>query len=63
MKQLTKPPSWQFHLPLLNFPALALPQEKQRELALALVELLIDAARPQAQVQIPGGGDEPEANG
>jgi hypothetical protein len=41
---------------------LAVPQEKQRELALALVELLIDAAQPHAQFQVNGGGDEPEAN-
>ena len=62
MKQPTKPPSCQFHLPLLNLPALAVPQEKQRELVLALVELLIDAARPHAEFQVNGGGDEPKTN-
>ncbi len=62
MKQPTKSPSRQFNLPLLDLPALAVPQDKQRELALALVELLIDAARPHAQFQVNGGGDEPEAN-
>ena len=62
MKQPGKPPSLQFRLPLLDLPALAVPQEKQRELALALVELLIDAARPHAEPQVKGGGDEPEAN-
>jgi hypothetical protein len=63
MKQSVKPPSLQFNLPLLGLPALAVSDDKRRELALALVELLIDAARPPAQVQIPGGGDEPEAHG
>jgi hypothetical protein len=62
MKQPTKLPSRQFNLPLLDLPALAVPQEKQRELALALVELLIDAARPQAEFQVNGGGDEPQTN-
>ena len=62
MKQPAKPPSLQFNLPLLDLPALAVPKEKQRELALALVELLIEAARPHAEFQINGGGDEPEAN-
>lgn len=62
MKQPVKPPSLQFNLPLLDLPALAIPQDKQRELALALVELLIDAARPSATFPVSGGGDEPEAN-
>jgi len=62
MKQSAKPPSLQFNLPLLVLPALAVPKEKQRELALALVELLIEAARPHAEFRINGGGDEPEAN-
>jgi len=57
-----KPPSRQFNLPLLVLPALAVPKQKQRELALALMELLIDAARPHAEFQVNGGGDEPEAN-
>jgi len=55
-------PSRQFNLPLLVLPALAVPKQKQRELALALMELLIDAARPHAEFQVNGGGDEPEAN-
>jgi hypothetical protein len=63
MKQPVKSPTRQFYLPLLNLPPLAVPDDKRRELALALVELLVDAARPQAQVQIPGGGDEPKTNG
>jgi len=62
MKQATKPPSLQFNLRLLDLPALAVPQEKRRELALALVELLIDAARPHAEIQGNGGGDESQAN-
>lgn len=62
MKQPTKPPHLQFNLPLLDLTAVAVPQEKQRELTLALVELLIDAARPHAQGQANGGGDEPETH-
>jgi len=62
MKQPTKAPHLQFNLPLLDLPALAVPQEKQRELALALVELLIGAARPHAEFQVNGGGDESETN-
>ncbi len=62
MKQPTKPPHLQCNLPLVDLPALAVPKEKQRELALALVELLVDAARPRAKFQVQGGGDEPEAN-
>jgi hypothetical protein len=62
MKQPVKPPSLQFNLPLLNLPALTVPDDKQRELALALVELLIDAAHPNVEFQVQGGGNEPEAN-
>jgi hypothetical protein len=62
MKQPVKSPSLQFNLPLLDLPALAIPPDKQRELALTLVELLIEAARPHTQFQVNGGGDEPEAN-
>jgi hypothetical protein len=60
MKPSTKPPHLQFNLLLLDVPALAVPKEKERELALALVELLIDAARSHAQFQVNGGGDEPQ---
>jgi hypothetical protein len=62
MKQPTKPAHLQFNLPLLDLPVLAVPQAKRRELALALVQLLIDAARPQAEFPVNGGGDEPETN-
>lgn len=60
MKQPVKPPGLQFNLPLLDLPALAVPPDKQRELTLTLVELLIDAARPQTEFPVNGGGDEPE---
>jgi hypothetical protein len=62
MKQPVKSSRLQFNLPLLDRPALSIPQDKQRELALALVELLIDAAHPSTKSQVNGGGDEPEAN-
>lgn len=60
MKQPVKVPTLQFNLPLLDLPVLAVPPDKQRELALALVDLLIDAARPHTESQVGGGGDEPE---
>jgi hypothetical protein len=62
MKQPAKPPSRQFNLPLLDLPALVVPQDKRQELSLALMELRIDAARPHAKFQVNGGGDEPETN-
>jgi len=60
MKQPVKVPTLQFNLPLLGLPGLEIPHDKQRELALALVDLLIDAARPHSEGQVQGGGDEPE---
>jgi hypothetical protein len=47
-----KPPDLQLNLSLLNV------QETARELALALVELLINATRENVEQQDEGGGDE-----
>jgi hypothetical protein len=52
----------QFNLPLPDAPAAALPSNKQRELDLALVELLISAARESAGQPAERGGNEPEAD-
>jgi hypothetical protein len=60
MKRPAKQLNTQMNLPLLNAPATAVPDHKQKELALTLMELLINAARennigPRAN----GGKDEP----
>jgi len=47
-------PSRQLNLPLLDVPAGFLPDDKQGELVLALVELLVDAAQSPE-----GDEDEP----
>jgi hypothetical protein len=52
----------QFNLPLPDAPAAALPGNKQRELDLALMELLISAAREGAGRPGQGGGNEPEVD-
>jgi hypothetical protein len=48
----------QFNLPLLEAPAAALPDDKERELALALVEMLMSAARESERLPAQGGRDE-----
>jgi hypothetical protein len=62
MKRPAMPTIMQFMLPLPNGPAAALPSDKQRELALALTELLLSAARENASRPGQGGGHEPEAD-
>jgi hypothetical protein len=52
----------QLHLPLLTASKAAISDDKQRELAVALVELLISAAQENEEAQTNGGGDELEAN-
>ena len=52
----------QFNLPLPDAPAAALPGNKQRELDLALVEMLVSAARESAGRPAQGGGNEPEVD-
>jgi len=49
MKPLSRrcQPSAQLNLPLLNAPSSVLPDDKQAELVLALVELLVSAAHDQ----------------
>jgi hypothetical protein len=64
MKRPAKQLDTQMNLLLLNAPATAVPDHKQKELALTLMELLINAARVN-NLMLPanGGGDEsPEAH-
>jgi hypothetical protein len=53
----------QFNLSLVSEPAITIPQNKQRELKLALVELLTKVASPNNETQDNGGEDEYEING
>lgn len=52
----------QFNLPLPDAPAAVLPSNKQRELDVALVELLLSAARENAGDRAQGDGSEPKAD-
>jgi hypothetical protein len=62
MKRPVTPIKMQFNLPLLDVPAAALPANKQRELELALMELLVNAARECADLPAQGDGNESEAD-
>jgi hypothetical protein len=56
-----KPPphlSPQLHLPLLNIPLTVIPPDEHTELILALVELLLGAARAITPDRRDGGIDE-----
>jgi len=65
MKTQPKPTHDQLNLPLLNLAPTALPVGKDKELALALVELLVRAASSQSAVPLAkhGGANESEVNG
>ena len=52
----------QLHLPLLTASKADIADDKQRELAVALVELLISAAQENEEAKTNGGNDEPEAH-
>jgi hypothetical protein len=59
MKRSAKPLIPQINLPLIEAPA-TVPGDKQKELALTLMEILINAARENEIVpQGQGGRDEP----
>lgn len=53
-------PSAQLKLPLLDMPSSVLPDDKQTELTLALVDLLVSAAHDLGRSE--GGDDEREAH-
>jgi hypothetical protein len=65
-RESIKPPrlplSTQLNLPLLDMAACVVPGDKQAELVLALVELLIGAAVEPAEGPNDGGDDESEAD-
>lgn len=62
MKQPAQPSHLQLNLSLLNAPTAAIPGEKQKELTLALVELLISAVGESLKPQAEGGESESETN-
>jgi hypothetical protein len=62
MKQPAKSPNRQLNLPLWSAPATAMPDEYQKDLTLALVELLMSAAGEGGEPQEDGGGDESETH-
>ena len=65
MKSQSKPPLDQLNLPLLHLTPIALPVGKDKELTLALVELLVRAANSSG-ASAParkGGANESEVDG
>ena len=48
----------QMNLPLLNAPATAVPDHKQKEITLTLIELLINAARENKIAPRANGGED-----
>jgi hypothetical protein len=58
MKKSAKPLYPQMNLPLLSVPATATPDEQQNELTIALMELLISAAKEGNEEPGNGGEDE-----
>ena len=63
MKGSAKPLNLQMNLSLLSASATAVPDDKQGELTLALMELLINAAQENVEPQLANGGkNEPKAH-
>ena len=62
MKPPAPRPSLQLNLPLLNLPACVVPTDKQVDLVLALVELLIGAAHVGVGDRKDGGADDRETH-
>jgi hypothetical protein len=63
MKRSDKPLDLQMNLSLLSMPATTVPDDRRRELAQALMELLISAVREEdVERQNNGGEDESEAH-
>ncbi len=52
----------QMNLPLVNAPPTAIPDDQQKELTIALMELLINAAEGKIEQQENGGQDEFETH-
>ena len=62
MKRSEKSLYPQMNLPLLSVPATATPDEQQNELTIALMELLISAAKEENEQAGNGGEDESETH-
>ena len=62
MKQPEPPPHLQLNLSLWNASPTTIPDSKQRELTLALVELLLGAAGEGVKAPPNGGDDESETD-
>jgi hypothetical protein len=63
MKRSSKPIAQQFNLSLLSAAPIMISQDKQKDLKLALMELLIDAVCPsQNERGDRGGEDESQTN-
>lgn len=62
MKRPASPISPQLNLPLIDSLPTTLPDTPQRELALALMELLISVAQSIVESPTGGGNDELEAD-
>jgi hypothetical protein len=58
MKRPDKPLDRQMNLSLLSMPAATVPNDKQRELTQALMELLISAIREDVEQQENNGGED-----
>jgi hypothetical protein len=58
MKRSDKPFDRQMNLSLLSMPATTVPNDKQRELTQALMELLISAIREDVEQQENNGGED-----
>ena len=62
MKRSAKPLYPQMNLPIVNVPPTAIPEDEQKELTIALMELLINAAVGKIEQQGNGEEDEFETN-
>jgi hypothetical protein len=62
MKRSHKSLDLQMNLSLLGIPATTVPDDRRRELAQALMELLISAVREDVEQQNNGGEDESQAH-
>ncbi len=62
MKPSPSRPSRQLNLPLLQIPASVIPADKQADLVVALVELLLGAIIEPASTRVDGGDHEREAH-
>jgi hypothetical protein len=62
MKRPAKAPNPQLNLPLLSAPATVMFENDQKNLILALIELLMSAASEGFAAEKNGGADESEAH-